>query len=418
MANEIKYGTTKLTYTEESVVNVKVSDGTVLSFPNETKSTVNNAKVLAAYVKLKGQYTPPVLNPPVIIVPPAPGEGKQISLKDFAQLKDVSDTKFNVAAGSLSSGVSLSNLKNVTIEGLGAVQLTNSGITLGGKIIGLTVSGFNLSNIPGYQITYPGLDKVEYDGKEGSFIDGITLQNIVSSNGGRLFHVDGNIRKGGVYDGVVMNFKLLNSVVKDCPNPGSVVYLGNGFYYEIGNVMLTNINRIFTPTKTEPNGIHNGLFHLKGFGKMYGVKASNHQGNVGRFWPHSLDGKGLVEAYDNIILNSLKFSAFELQTPADMVANGAKKADAYIHDNIAGQLSTSKDWDGQMLDLYNFNGGELKYTNNKGYDLVTSKNDQWHTVAGTKMINNMSDVKITESGNVYYSTKAEALKAIPSLSLT
>lgn len=425
MANEIKYGNTKLTYTEESVVNVKVSDGTVLSFPNETKSTVTNAKVLAAYVKLKGQYippvvtppvvTPPVVTPPVIIVPPAPGEGKQISLKDLAQLKDVENVKFAPAAGILPDGASWSNLKNVTIAGGGKVQLTKKGITLGGKIVDLTVDGLNLSGIPDYQISYPGLDRIKYTGAEGSFIDGVTLQNIVSENSGQLFHTDGSIQNGS-YFGVVNKFRLLNSVIRNCDNPGSIAFVTNAFEYEILNNVTNNINLKFTPIKELPNGIHNSLFHMKGYGKMNGNRMTNHQGNAGRFWLHSPDGKGLVEADSNFIYNVLKFSAFEIQVTDDMIAGGAKIANAKITNNIAGQISTSKDWDGMMLDIYKLIGGTLEYVGNRGWDMNSSQKDQWHTVEVLKMINKMYDIKTIEKDNIYYPTKAEALKSIPSLS--
>jgi hypothetical protein len=66
-------------------------------------------------------------------------------------------------------------------------------------------------------------------------------------------------------------------------------------------------------------------------------------------------------------------------------------------------MNTSKDWEGQLLDLYNF-GGTLQYYNNLGYDLRT----QGSSI--TNMINNMSDTKITvESNNRYLPLQQNAV---------
>lgn len=413
----IKINGKTISYTVKSVTTSEVT------FSDGKKATVTgsvaNAAILKAYKGLIAQeppvVTPPVVEPPVVIIPPSPGQGKEISWSDFAKLSDVENQSFIIKPGSYTTEANPRNLKNVTIEGNNKFNLSTGyrGITLSGKMIGVVLSGFNLTGIPNYQIVIDQADKNKYNGKEGSFVDGLTLKNFVVNGGGTLLQCEGNIRNG-IYDGVVRNFKLLNSTLKDMANPGSVIYLGNGFDYEITGNTFNNINRGFVSSKDVPNGIHNGILMLKGNGKVYGNKITNHQGNFARMWVHSLDGKGLTEVNANTVYNSIKYSAFELQTPQDMVSNGAKVSNAKVSNNIAGQLSTSKDWDGQMLDLYNINGGALEYTGNKGFDMISS-NPQWKPVSN--MINNMSDVKITERDNVYFKTLSEAQKAIPNLAL-
>lgn len=67
-------------------------------------------------------------------------------------------------------------------------------------------------------------------------------------------------------------------------------------------------------------------------------------------------------------------------------------------------MNTNKDWEGQLLDLYNINGGSIEYYNNLGYDLNTEKGSI------SNMINNMSDTKITvESNNKYTALQQNAV---------
>jgi hypothetical protein len=406
-------------------ISYEVSTSSEITFSDGKKTTITGSVAVAAIQKAYKALVapvppipvPPVVTPPSnsgpgIIITPAPGELKNISMKDYCRLSDVEGVDFKVAPGSTSEGATHSNLKDVRIYGSGKMQMTNAGITLGGHISNLTYAGLVLSNIAGYQISMPGLEKIKYTGSAASFLDGLTLMDIISENGGRLFHTDGSIQKGSHY-GVVKGFRMLNSLVRNCPNPGSVVFLGNCFDYDIAGNVLTNINRVFTPTSAAVNGIHNGIFHLKGTGKFHDNKISNHQGNLARFWLHSIDSTKTVEAYNNFIYNSSKYGAFELQVPQDMIDAGAKFANAKINNNIAGQLGTTKDWYAFMLDLYNINGGSLEYMGNRGFAMNTGQNDQWHQPDGMKMINKMFDVPIVEKDNIYYPTVSEAMVKAP-----
>ena len=63
-------------------------------------------------------------------------------------------------------------------------------------------------------------------------------------------------------------------------------------------------------------------------------------------------------------------------------------------------MNTSRDWEGQILDLYH-TGGTLEYFNNLGFELVTINKPL------TNMINNMSDTKIVKEVNNKYVPRLE-----------
>lgn len=394
----------------QTINTVTFSDGVVLTITGSVAAAV----VLAAYNAYKKANPTPVVvapTPPVIIVKPSPGAPTEISAKDAANLHDIEGVNFLVKEAMATEAFNLSNLKNVNIDASKVSITTNyRAVILSGLMQGVTLDGLSLKDVPDYQIYAQGYDKVKYTGQAGSFIDGLTLSNIKVTGGGAMFHMDGNLI-AGVYDGVMKNFKMFGCSVKDCADPGDVVYLGNAYGYEIYNNVISNVNYLYTDPNA-PNGRHNGLFHIKGAGSFHDNLFSEHQGNILRAWIQSLDAPGeILEAYGNIAYNSHKYGAFELQATPDMVANGYKPANAIIRNNVAGHLNVVKDWAGELLDLYN-TGGTVDVHDNIGFDLNRWADNKTVNTGITNMINNMSDgtnTKLTESNNVYYDTMAIAL---------
>ena len=62
-------------------------------------------------------------------------------------------------------------------------------------------------------------------------------------------------------------------------------------------------------------------------------------------------------------------------------------------------MNTSRDWQGQVLDLYNISGA-LEYYNNLGFELYSSESNK----PITDMINNMSSTRITRNTDNLYDT--------------
>src|SRR5690554_7175583 len=112
----------------------------------------------------------------------------------------------------------------------------------------------------------------------------------------------------------------------------------------------------------------------------------------------------MVEIYNNIIYNTRKYGAFELQGFDRYIVPGrSTHVNAKVYNNTVGTMNTSRSWEGVVLDLLNY-GGTLEYYNNLGFDL-------YHSKPITDMINNYSNnVKIIKnSNNLYFKTANEAI---------
>src|SRR5690606_34239467 len=133
----------------------------------------------------------------------------------------------------------------------------------------------------------------------------------------------------------------------------------------------------------------------------------NYQGNAIRAWVYSRgNSPATVEIHNNICYNTRKYGAFELQQfSRNLVAGKSTFVNAAVYNNTVGKMNTAKDWEGQILDLYNI-GGTLSYYNNLGFELFSSNSNK----PISNMINNMSDTKIiVDQNNKYFSSAAAAV---------
>jgi len=261
-------------------------------------------------------------------------------------------------------------------------------------------------NIGDYVITYKS--NTRYDGTDATISKNWTLERLSFVNTSQGFSSDGRYEDDGIY-GLTRNFKFLNNSVKDCPQIGTVVWVGAAEDFEISGNTIDHINYVFSDPKA-PNGYHWGVFAMYGNGSFHDNKVTNHSGNLLRAWTASF-GQATKELliYNNIAFNSHKYGAFEIQLPpwmmeyADKFPTRLKAANARVYNNTAGQMNTVREWEGQLLDLYNTRG-TLYYFNNLGFNLNSSQRPV------TNMINNMSDVVIYRNdGNVYKPTWEEAV---------
>src|SRR5690606_32028546 len=110
-----------------------------------------------------------------------------------------------------------------------------------------------------------------------------------------------------------------------------------------------------------------------------------------------------VEIYDNIVYNSTRYGAFELQaTPSIRELSTFKPANAKVYNNTVGKLNTGtpKFFEGRLLDLYNTDG-TVEIFNNLSFN-----NRDEH------LINKMSgpNTKIIKNeNNKYYWNSNEAV---------
>jgi hypothetical protein len=307
------------------------------------------------------------------------------------------------------------NLSNVTISGDNVKDLTYGfkfenipyrAISMKGKMNGVTLRNLSFYNVGNYVIAGErsnGAD-LEYDGTAETRTENFKILNCYFQNaaqinfGGRLNKDTGG--DSGFFNGVEIAF----NVFENTPNAGNVCTFSNVQDYDIHSNVLNNIN--------SENNNHNGIFHMQGNGKFHHNKLTNYQGNAIRMWLYSRGGQPVTnEIYHNICFNTRKYGGFELQSFESHFVNGKTTfANAKVYNNTVGKMNTSKDWEGQILDLYNIRGS-LEYYNNLGFELVTSKG----SLTGN-MINNMSKTPlINEHDNLYYSEHNNAVNSLADL---
>jgi len=335
-------------------------------------------------------------------------------------IKDVEGKKYSIKPGTY-SGFHLENIKNSTIDGLNQVKIRNGSVYMN-KVNGVSLTNISIedSNQPGINIYDEAndltlqnitikninndaikfsLDK-KYDGSANSYSKNIHLINIKAENIGTLFGTRGEIKSDGFY-GLIKGFKLTNSSIINSPNLSNGIYVGCVEDYEISNNVVNNVNK----NDNFPNGNnnHNGIFHLNGNGKFFKNKITNHQGNGLRAWLFSITKPGTVEVYDNIVYNSTRYSAFELQVPPYMeVLASFKPANAKIYNNTTGQLNTGqpKYYEGRIVDIYQTHGNVEVYNNLyfNMRDNVVSLNQS-----------DPNDTKVKETNNVYFKNTGDAI---------
>src|SRR5690606_35928566 len=140
-------------------------------------------------------------------------------------------------------------------------------------------------------------------------------------------------------------------------NKGSLVVFTNVEDFDIHHNIVNNVNA--------KNNNHNGIFHMHGNGNFHHNELTNYQGNALRLWCYSRGNTPkTVEIHHNICYNTRKYGAFEIQAfDRNMVPGKTTYVNGKVYHNAVGKMNTAKDWDGQILDLYNMRGGTLEYYN-------------------------------------------------------
>jgi hypothetical protein len=314
----------------------------------------------------------------------------------------------NVGQVNISETMSIDNVSNVIIDGDYTSGLTYGfqfadisyrAITLNGKMSGVVLKSMSFSNVRDYCIsgTPNNGNGFRYTGTAETRTDGFKILNCLFDNAGSI-QFGGNISKDtGEDTGFYKDVEIAYNTFQNSPYVGTVCTFTNVQDYNIHHNEVNNINK--------NSDIHNGVFYMQGNGIFHDNKLTNYQGNAIRMWLFSRGSTPAVnQIYNNVCYNTRKYSGFELQGFDRYIIPGKTTyANAKVYNNTVGQMNTNKDWEGQLLDLYN-TGGTLEYYNNLGYALNTTKG------AVSNMINNMSDTKITvETNNKYYPLSQNAV---------
>ncbi|MGK6352916.1 hypothetical protein [Parapedobacter sp. DT-150] len=269
-------------------------------------------------------------------------------------------------------------------------------IVLEGNMSGVTLGNMSFRNVRDYVISRSNADNDRhYDGTPTTGSAHFKILNCEFENTGQIIF-GGNLNKGDNDDsGFISDVEIAYNTFKNT-DWGTLVSFSNVQHYDIHHNVVTDVN--------QNNNDHNGIFFMQGNGTFHDNKLINYQGNALRAWVYSRGSTpATIEIYNNICYNTRKYSAFELQQfDRNLWADKSTHVNAKVYNNTVGKMNTSKDWEGQILDLY-YISGTLEYYNNLGFELSSSK-------SVTNMINNMGDTEITvESNNKYFSNLSGAV---------
>jgi hypothetical protein len=278
-------------------------------------------------------------------------------------------------------------------------------ISMNGKMNSITLKNISFKNIGDYTISGEknNGNALPYTGSTDSRTEKLKILYCQFENAGTI-SFGGNLNKlTGEDSGLFKDVEIGYNTFINTPNAGTLCSFTNVQDYDIHHNIVNNVN--------QNNNNHNGIFYMQGNGKFHDNKLTNYQGNSIRMWLYSRGNTASIsEIYNNICYNTRKYGAFELQAfDRNMFPGKSTYCNAKVYNNTAGTMNTSKEFEGQMLDLYN-TGGTLEFYNNLGFDLNSQKSVR-------NMINNMSDTKIIkESNNKYSKSPLDAVLDIKTFS--
>jgi len=332
-----------------------------------------------------------------------PGTYSSININNPYNVKiDASNVKIT------SGALNIEQADHLELSGLTVSDVSYRAVNIRGFCNDLYFHDMSFKNIGNNTISYEYAPV--YDGTDKTVSKNWKFERITFENTGTGFSAGGGLRKSDI-TGLMRNLKFLNNTIKNCPNIGNIIWAGAVEDYEIAGNTVDNVNTAYP--KDAPNGIHNGIFMITGNGSFHHNKITNHQGNAIRAWGMNYgQAKKDILIYNNTVYNSWKYSAFELQATPDMqvfIANNPFKAsfaNARVYNNTAGRLNVSKDWEGQMLDLYT-TGGTLEYYNNLGFEMNRIQGEVSDMING----NGITPV-IRNTNNRYFKRQDEAITNI------
>lgn len=338
----------------------------------------------------------------------ASGTYQTITIKNITASPDHPVYIKNNGQVNITGGMSTENINNVTIAGDYVTALTYGfqfsnvayrAISMTGQMNGVTIKSMSFKNIGNYTISgdKSNGDDLAYAGTNATLTEQFRIVYCLFENAGSIVFGGALNKDLGIDNGLFKTVEIAYNTFQNSPEVGSVCSFTNVQDYDIHHNVVNNIN--------QNNNNHNGVFSMQGNGSFHDNLLTNYQGNSIRMWLYSRGSTPATNLiYNNICYNTRKYSGFELQGFDRYIFPGKSTyANAKVYNNTVGMMNTSKDWEGQLLDLYNYTG-TLAYYDNLGFNLYTTNKI-------TDMINNMSTTNIIRNtGNVYFANQADAVQ--------
>eukprot|EP01133_Synstelium_polycarpum_P017292 gene17292-20631_t len=326
-------------------------------------------------------------------------EIKNISADDGCAINIVNDGLVELSGDG--KQMLLSNLNNVVISGNGTAGIdkgfsfknsSNRSVQLNGTIDKFTFQYANFQNVQDYLIAYNSTRV--YNGSENSYSKQLKFLNIDCDNTASMIYFPATVASGSI-TGLIKDIEIAYVKFSNSPGVMSVVNLGAAEDYNIHHNIVKNIN--------SASNNHNGIFQLDGNGKFYNNLIRDHQGNAVRSWLFSVaSAVKEVQIYNNIVFNSRKYSAFEVQGFTNLVIPGTTNyANAKIFNNTCGSLDLSKDWVGVVADVYDLLGGKCEVFNNLAFNFPSPSNNNY-------IWSQQSAIPAVATNNLYFNNSAAA----------
>jgi len=339
------------------------------------------------------------------------GSYNTIYVKNISGTKDAPIIIKNNGQVIITGGMETDNIINVSITGDNDTDIKYGfsfenipfrAVKMNRRIAGVTLKSMSFKNVPDYCIAGEKSNgEMVYDGSESSRNERLKILNCLFDNTGSIVFNGGLDKDNAVDVGLFKDVEIAFNQFQNT-NAGTLCSFGNVQDYNIHHNFVNNVN--------STNNNHNGIFFMQGNGIFHHNKLTNYQGNSIRMWAYSRGSTpSTVEIYNNVCYNTRKYGGFEIQGFArNLYAGKSTFVNAKVYNNTVGRMNTSKDWEGQVLDLYNY-GGTLEYYNNLGFDLYHNG------LAISNMINNMSDTKIlSDQNNKYIPAQQDAISDLES----
>jgi Secretion system C-terminal sorting domain len=302
-----------------------------------------------------------------------------------------------------------SNLINVEIRGDGTPGIDFGfyihdqirGISIDGDISHLYFSYFKMLNLIDYAIYMTNTAHV-YDGTNNPnslFYDMKFLHFNVTNISTSFIQCGGFTRV--VDDGMInltRKFEVAYCTVDTSPNEDLM---------HLNKVLNANIHHNKFVHIGLNNNKHSCMVYLYGNGDVHHNQIHDYFGSGMRAHAFSLDSIGAVNVYDNIMVDSRKYSGVEAKATeaVDLYSNPYLHYTNFkIYNNTFGNF-TAQNWINAMVDTFDFLGGTIEIKNNLGFNMQRDKpyDPNWN------YIYQKLNVGIPDTSNNLYSQNYAAL---------
>lgn len=296
------------------------------------------------------------------------GNYRSITIKNIRQDDGCPVTFTNDGVITLKNAeLQISNVSHVTVTGdinngdsKGFDFSDNSyrAVVLSDYINNVTLTNMSFKNIRDYVISYD--NRTVYEGTDQTATKNLRILKMDCERSGPFINFSGR-KNGSTVIGLYRDLEIAYVNYRDSPAVGIVVSVPNAESFNIHHNTFNNINT--------QNNNHNAMFQIHGNGEFHNNYISDFQGNSLRARPFSF-GSSVKELliYNNIVINSRKYSAFEVQAfSEDRIRQGNTYANVKVFNNTCGNINLSRDWYGVVLDAYDISGGKCEVFNNLAF---------------------------------------------------